>query len=78
MASGQDKSDSDGAEGQDEGSDILKLPALSPRAREIKRQIQEGTYRVDLPALADQLLDELDEPSPPHATPQNDQEPRDD
>tara|TARA_R110002096_G_scaffold436038_1_gene665743 strand:+ start:6314 stop:6550 length:237 start_codon:yes stop_codon:yes gene_type:complete len=77
VASGQDKSGSDSEERCDEGADILELPALSPRAREIKRQIQEGTYRVDLPALADRLLDTLDEPSPSTATPQNDQEPRD-
>ena len=78
MASGQDKNDPDGDESRDEGGGILELPALSPRAREIKRQIQEGTYQVNLPGLADKLLETLDEPNPPLPIPQNDQEPRDD
>lgn len=82
MASGPDNGDP-----PDKGkcsSDEL----LSPRAKEIKRQIQEGRYQVDHSTLAARLLDEgLDEedpleevarslPAPQSSEAQNDQKPK--
>lgn len=53
---------------------------LSPKAKEIKKQIRDGRYQVDLEQLADNLLNEgvLDEEleEKPVADPaQNDQKP---
>ncbi len=98
MASGQDKNDSKAPSSNtvdepevsakrsvpaDEADNVVELPVLSPRARAIKRQIEEGTYRVDLPSLAESLLPELESPSAAEQAhlmpePQNDQEPRED
>lgn len=49
MAAGPKKPDSKKRADTDEG--------LSPRAREVKRLLAEGRYKVDLAGLADRLLE---------------------
>jgi len=60
VVSNPDQGDSENG-GNDDDDKVATLPTLTPRARSIKREIEKGTYRVDLPALADRLLDELGE-----------------
>ena len=61
----------------DDDMGTQKPPALSPRAREIKRQIENGTYQVDIPSLAERLLEKEDGPVTNLPTPKNDEKPRD-
>lgn len=62
---------------------------LSPRAKKIKREIQEGRYKVDLGSLAQRLMDDglVDEdddraeaarslPAPQSGEAKNDQKPK--
>lgn len=49
--------------GDDGAGDTEGGERLSPRAREVKRRIDAGTYEVDLERLADRLLEaEVGEP----------------
>ncbi len=61
----------------DDDMGTQKPPTLSPRAREIKRQIEDGTYQVDIPSLAERLLEEEDGSVTSLPTPKNDEKPRD-
>ncbi len=54
MPIGSDNGDAPGGD----TNDVCSEEKLSPKALEIKRQIREGSYRVDLSSLAQQLLDD--------------------
>ncbi len=60
-----------------DGTGTGSPPKLSRRAREVKRRIDDGTYQVDIPSLAERLLEDIDEPGADLPSPKNDEKPRD-